>query len=69
MAYFSGKTTGSFILLLRYHQQKVDINSDEKSVVFVTMRHRKFHPYVQLWKDAAFLHFRLNETLENMIFL
>ena len=49
---------------------------------FVTKRHRKFHPYAQLphtkisyllknkhlRKDAAFLHFRLIESSENMIF-
>ena len=51
-------------------------------LVFVTIRNRKFHLYVQLLykkisylcknthlrKDAAFLHFRFKESSENMTF-
>ena len=71
-----------FIFSLKYRQRKVDLNAGEKSLVFVTKRHRKFHLYAQLSytkisylrknthlrKDAAFLHFRLKESSENMIF-
>ena len=52
------------------------LTSSEKSLVFVTIRHRKFHLYLQLSytkisylcnnthlrKDAAFLHLRLKES-------
>ena len=62
--------------------RKVYLNASEKLLVFVTIPHRKFHLYVQLSytkisylrknthlrKDAAFLHFRLKESSENMIF-
>ena len=54
----------------------------EKSFAFFTIRHRKFHLYVQLWhtnilylrknthlrEDATFLHFLLKESSENIIF-
>ena len=70
----------NFIFSLKYRQWKVDLNSSEKSPVFVTIRHRKFHLYVQLShtkisflrrnkhlrEDAAFLHFRLKESSENI---
>ena len=63
-------------------ERKVDLNASEKLLVFFTKRHRKFHLYAQLLhtkisylrkntylrKDAAFLHFRLKERSENMIF-
>ena len=79
MACFRCNTTENFIFLLKYRQQKVDLNTSKKSLVFVTIRHL----YVQLSytkisylrknthlrKDAAFLHFRLKERWENMIFL
>ena len=82
MAYFRFNTTENFILSLKYRQRKVDLNANEKSLVFVTIRHRKFHLYVQLShakisylrknthlrKDAAFLRFHLKESSENMIF-
>ena len=72
----------NFIFSVKYRQRKVDINAGEKSLVFVTKRHRKIHLYAQLWytknsylrknthlrKDAAFLHFRLKESSESMIF-
>ena len=72
----------TLIFLLKYRQQKVDLYASEKSLVFVTKRHRKFHLYAQLSyakisylrqnthlrKDAAFLHFRLKESSENVIF-
>ena len=71
MACFRCNTTKNFIFYLKYCQQTVDLNASEKSLVFVTIRHRKFHLYVQLsytkisklrknahlWKDTAFLHF------------
>ena len=77
MACFRCNTTENFIFLLKYRQRKVDLNANEKSLVFVTIRHL----YVQLsytkisylrknthlWKDAAFLHFSLKENSENMI--
>ena len=70
--------TENFIFSLKYRQRQVDLNSRKKSLVFVTTRHL----YVQLSytknsylrknthlrKDAAFLHFRLKESSENMIF-
>ena len=57
--------------VIRQKMSSVDLNASEKSLVFVTIRHRKFHLYVQLsytkisklrknahlWKDTAFLHF------------
>ena len=83
MACFRCNTTENFIFSLKYRQQKVDLNTSNNLFVFVTIRHRKFHLYVQvsytkisylrknthLWKDAAFLNLRLKETSENMIFL
>ena len=82
MACFCCDTTENFIFSPRYRQQKVDLNTSEKSLVFVKTRHRKFCSYVQLSykkssylrknthlrKDVAFLHFRLKESSENMIF-
>ena len=82
MACFCCNTTENFIFSLKYRQQKVDLNASKKSFVFVTIRLRKFHLYVQLSyakisylrknthlrKDVAFLHFRLKESSENMIF-
>ena len=82
MACFRCDTTENFIFSPRYRQQKVDLNTSEKSLVFVKTRHRKFCSYVQLSykkssylrknthlrKDVAFLHFRLKESSENMIF-
>ena len=82
MAYFRCNTTENFIFSLKYRQRKVDLNTSKKSFVFATIRHRKFHLYVQLSytkisylrknthlrKDAAFLHFCLKESSENMIF-
>ena len=70
----------NLIFSLKYCQRKVGLNVNEKSLVFVTIR--QFHLYVQLSytkmsylrknthlrKDAAFLHFRLKESSENMIF-
>ena len=78
MACFRCNATENLIFLLKYSQQKVDLNTSKKSLVFVTIRHL----YVQLSytkisylrknthlrKDAAFLHFRLKESSENMIF-
>ena len=82
MACFRCNTTENLILSLMYRQRKVDLNTIKKSLVFVTIRHRKFHLYVQvsyreisylrknthLRKDAAVLHFRSKESSENMIF-
>ena len=73
----------NFIFWLKYRQQKVDLKTTQKLLVFVTIQHRKFHLYVQLScmkikyiyarkthlrKDAAFSHFRLKVSSENMIF-
>ena len=82
MAGFRSNTTENLTFWLKYRQRKVDLNVNEKSLVFVTIRHRKFHLYVQLLytkmsclsknthlqRDAAFLHFCLKESSENMIF-
>ena len=64
----------NFIFLLKYRQQKVDLNEGGKSVVFVTKRHlyaqlsntkiSYLRKNTYLRKDSAFLHFRL-ETYEN----
>ena len=48
MTCFRYNKTENFIFSLKYRQRKVDLNTSEKSLVFVTIRHRKFHPYVQL---------------------
>ena len=69
------------IFSFKYRQQNVDLNPSKKSLVFVKIRNRKLHLYVQLsytWnlylrksthlrKDAACLHFCLKESSENMI--
>ena len=82
MACFCCNTTENFIFSLKYRQRKVDLNTSKKSLVFNTIRHRKFRLYVRLSytkisdlrrntdlrKDAAFVHFRLKECSENMIF-
>ena len=82
MACFRCNATENFIFSLKYHQRKVDLNTSQKSLVFVTIWLRKFHLYVKLSytkisylrenthlrKDAAFLHFRLKESSENMIY-
>ena len=68
-----------FIFLLKFRQRKDDLNTSKKSLVFVTIRHRKFYLYVQLLytkisylcknkhlqKDAAILHFLLKESSGN----
>ena len=83
MACFRCNKTKNFIFSLKYCQRKVDLNNSQKSLVFGTIRHRKFRLYVQLSytkisylhknthlrKDATFLHFRLKKSSENMIFL
>ena len=65
-----------------YLQRKADLNTSKKSLVYVTIRYRNFHLYLQLSytkisylhentdlrKDAAFLHFRFKDSSENMIF-
>ena len=67
-----------FIFSLKYCQRKADLNTSEKSLVFLTIRHRKFHLYAQLSytkipylrknmhlrKDAALLHFHFKESSE-----
>ena len=72
----------NFIFSLKYLQRKVDLNTSKKFLVFVTIRHRKLDFYVKLSyrkisylrenthlrKDAAFLHIRLKEISENMIY-
>ena len=82
MACFCCDTTENVIFSLKFHQRKVDLNTGKKSIAFLTIRHKKFHLYVQLSftkipnlcksthlrKDAAFLHFRLKESSENKIF-
>ena len=82
MTSFCCNTTENFIFSLIYRQWKVYLNTSKKSLVFVIIRRRKFHLYIQLLftkvsylrknkhlqKDAAFLHFRLKERSEIMIF-
>ena len=46
MACFRCHTTEDFIFSLKYCQRKVDLNASEKSLVFDTIWHRKFHLYV-----------------------
>ena len=45
----------NFIFSLKYRQRKVGLNTSEKSLVFVTIRHRKFHLYVQLPYTKIFI--------------
>ena len=77
MACFRCNTTENFIFSLKYRQRKVDLNTSKKLLVFVTIRHHIRLSYTKisylrknthLRKDAAFLHFRLKESSENMIF-
>ena len=76
MAGFRCNTAENFIFSLKYRQRKVELNANEKSLVSAKIRHAKFHLYVQLSytqithlrKDAAFSHFRLKESSENMMF-
>ena len=72
----------NFIFSLKYRQQKVDLSTGKKLLLFPTKRHGKFHLYAQLSytkisylpknthlrKGATFLHFRLKVSSENMIF-
>ena len=58
----------NFVFLLKYCKRRVGLNTSQKLLAFVTIRHRKFHlcvqlsttkiPYLRkkmhLWKDAAF---------------
>ena len=59
----------NFIFSLKYRQRKVDLNTSEKSLVFVTMRQKisYLRKNMHLREDAVFLHFRLIESSENMI--
>ena len=80
MACFHCNKTENFIFLLKYRLQKFGLNTSKKSLVFVTIRHRKFHLYVQLsytkisylrknthlQKDAALSHFCLKESSKNI---
>ena len=73
MVSFRCNTTENFIFWFKYRQPKVDLNTKKKWLVFVTIQHRKFHLYAKLSYTkisyfAAFLHFRLKGSLENMIF-
>ena len=81
MVWFHYNTDRNFIFLLKYRQLKVDLNTFTPKH-FVTIRNRKFHLWMQLAytetsylrknthlrKDVVFLHFRLKESSENMIF-
>ena len=82
MACFRCNTTENFKFWPKHRQWKVDLNANEKLLVFVAIRQRKFRLYVQLSytkisylrknthlrKIAAFLHFRLKESSDNVIF-
>ena len=48
MACFCCNVTKNFIFSLMYHQQKFDLNTNKKSLVFVMIRHKKIYLYVQL---------------------
>ena len=79
MAGFRSNMTENLIFSLKYRQRKVDLNVNEKSLVFVTLRHlyvqlsytkiSYLYKNTHLQKNAAFLHFCLKESSENMIFL
>ena len=72
IACFRCNKTENFIFSLKHRRRKVDLNTSEKWLVFVTIRHRKCHLYVQLSytkisylrkntrlrKDAAFIFVR-----------
>ena len=81
MVWFHCMTDRNFIFLLKYCQLKVDLNTFTPKH-FVTIRNRKFHLWIKLAytetsylrknthlrNDVVFLHFRLKERSENMIF-
>ena len=78
MAGFRSNMTENLIFSLKYRQRKVDLNVNEKSLVFVTLRHlyvqlsytkiSYLYKNTHLQKNAVFLHFCLKESSENMIF-
>ena len=76
-ACFRCNLTKNFIFFLKYRQQKVDLNTSKKSLVIVTVQYHiqlsymkisYLRKYTHLREDAAFLHFRLKKSSENMIF-
>ena len=48
MASFHCNTTENVIFFLKYCHKNFDLNVSKKSLVFVTIRKIKFHPYDQL---------------------
>ena len=63
MACFPCNTKENFIFSLKYRQQKVDLNTRKKTLVFVSYTKISYlRKYTHLRKDAVFLHFRLKEA-------
>ena len=61
-------TTENYIISLKHRQRKVDLNASKESLVFVTMRHRKFYLYVQL-SHTKISYLRKNTHLQKCCFL
>ena len=81
MAFFCCNATGNFTFWFKYCQGKVDLNTSKKFLVFVTIRQKIsylrlaiVYENLMLTQNYAFaqrccfLHFRLKEISENMIF-
>ena len=47
------------IFSLIHYQQKVDLNTSQKALAFVTIRHRKYHLYVQLYYTKIYARIRI----------
>ena len=69
IACFRCNTTENFIYSLKSRKRKVDLNTSKKSLVFVTIRHRKFHLYVQLWYTKNFIFTQKYTFAERCCFL
>ena len=54
MAYFRCNTTEIFIFSLKYRQQKVDLNTSKKSLVFVTIRHKIYLRAAVVYENFIF---------------
>ena len=61
MACFRCNTKENLVFSLKYCQRKVDLNTSKKSLVFVTIRHTKYHIHISYTKISylrKYTHFR-----------
>ena len=68
---FRCNKTENFIFSPKYCQRKVGLIRQKKFLVYVQLSYTKIsclHKNTHLQKDAAFLHFHLKESSENVIF-